>query len=175
VSAPRARGDSDPRRCFPEHLLTEAIFLVLSFINRYLIGDQFRYGKNQQFLEYVIKALVDKPEDVKIDRTVDEMGVLLKLTVNRDRHGQGHRSLRRYCQSHPHDTSRRRYENEARVNLKIEEPEGGFSRRRPVLTWKTLIRRCRNDRRCKCPRAHCARSPGEVTRRRPRLVEIIRI
>ncbi|KKT21785.1 MAG: hypothetical protein UW07_C0055G0007 [Candidatus Nomurabacteria bacterium GW2011_GWF2_43_8] len=28
------------------------------------------------FLEYVVKALVDNPNDVKIDRTVDEMGVL---------------------------------------------------------------------------------------------------
>src|SRR3989344_5630728 len=34
------------------------------------------------FLEYVVKALVDNPNDVKIDRTVDEMGVLISLTVN---------------------------------------------------------------------------------------------
>jgi len=34
------------------------------------------------FLEYVVKALVDNPNDVKIERTVDEMGVLVKLTVN---------------------------------------------------------------------------------------------
>ena len=35
-----------------------------------------------QFLEYVVKALVDNPNDVKIERTVDEMGVLLKLSIN---------------------------------------------------------------------------------------------
>ena len=29
------------------------------------------------FLEYVVKALVDNPNDIKIDRTVDEMGVLI--------------------------------------------------------------------------------------------------
>ena len=35
-----------------------------------------------QFLEYVIKALVDNPNDVKITRTVDEMGVFLVLSLN---------------------------------------------------------------------------------------------
>ena len=34
-----------------------------------------------QFLDYVVKALVDNPNDVKINRTVDEMGVLLTLSV----------------------------------------------------------------------------------------------
>ena len=38
--------------------------------------------KDLQFLEYVVKALVDNPNDVKIDRTVDEMGVLITMTVN---------------------------------------------------------------------------------------------
>ena len=37
---------------------------------------------DQQFLDYVIKALVDNPDDVKINRTVDEMGVLMTLEVN---------------------------------------------------------------------------------------------
>jgi uncharacterized protein len=36
---------------------------------------------DQQFLEYVIKALVDAPDQVKVNRTVDEMGVLLTLEV----------------------------------------------------------------------------------------------
>ena len=31
--------------------------------------------QDQQFLEYVVKALADHPEDVKITRVVDEMGV----------------------------------------------------------------------------------------------------
>ena len=44
--------------------------------------------RDQQFLEYVIKALVDHPEDVKINRVVDEMGVLLTLSVNQEDMGK---------------------------------------------------------------------------------------
>lgn len=81
--------------------------------------------RDQQFLEYVIKSLVDKPEDVKIDRTVDEMGVLLKLSVNRDdmgkvigRSGATAKAIRTILRVVG-------MKNDARVNLKIEEPEGG--------------------------------------------------
>ena len=79
---------------------------------------------DQEFLEYVIKALVDHPEDVKIDRRVDEMGVLLSLKVNPEDMGQiigkagatarAIRNLVRIVGLKTH----------ARVNLKIEEPEG---------------------------------------------------
>jgi len=85
---------------------------------------------DQEFLEYVIKALVDHPEDVKIDRRVDEMGVLLSLKVNPEDMGQiigkagatarAIRSLVRIVG----------LKNHARVNLKIEEPEGGAPRAR---------------------------------------------
>ena len=34
------------------------------------------------FLEYVVKALVEHPSDVKVTRVVDEMGVLITLDVN---------------------------------------------------------------------------------------------
>ena len=37
---------------------------------------------DQEFLEYLVKSLVDHPDDVKVDRKVDEMGVLLSLHVN---------------------------------------------------------------------------------------------
>ena len=37
---------------------------------------------DQEFLEYIVKSIVDNPKDVKIDRTIDEMGVLLTLKVN---------------------------------------------------------------------------------------------
>lgn len=40
------------------------------------------------FLEYVVKALVDHPEDVKIERKIDEMGVLLLLKINPEDMGQ---------------------------------------------------------------------------------------
>jgi len=79
---------------------------------------------DQEFLEYLIKALVDHPEDVKIDRKVDEMGVLLSLKVNPEDMGQiigragatarAIRSLVRIVG----------LKNHARVNLKIEEPAG---------------------------------------------------
>ena len=80
---------------------------------------------DKEFLEYLIKALVDHPEDVKIDRKVDEMGVLLSLKVNPEDMGQiigkagatarAIRSLVRIVG----------LKNHARVNLKIEEPAGG--------------------------------------------------
>jgi hypothetical protein len=80
---------------------------------------------DQEFLEYIIKALVDHPEDVKVDRKVDEMGVLLSLKVNSEdmgqiigRAGATARSIRSLVRIVG-------LKNQARVNLKIEEPEGG--------------------------------------------------
>jgi predicted RNA-binding protein YlqC (UPF0109 family) len=80
---------------------------------------------DQEFLEYLVKSLVDHPDDVKVDRKVDEMGVLLSLHVNAQDMGQvvgrqgatakAIRSLLRIVG----------VKNNARVNLKIEEPEGG--------------------------------------------------
>lgn len=85
---------------------------------------------DQEFLEYLVKSLVDHPEDVKVDRKVDEMGVLLSLKVNPMDMGQvvgrqgatakAIRSLLRIVG----------IKNNARVNLKIEEPEGGAPRQR---------------------------------------------
>lgn len=79
---------------------------------------------DQEFLEYLVKSLVDHPEDVKVERKVDEMGVLLSLRVNAVDMGQvvgrqgatakAIRSLLRIVG----------VKNNARVNLKIEEPEG---------------------------------------------------
>ncbi len=80
---------------------------------------------DQEFLEFIVKALVDNPKEVKVERKVDEMGVLLSLTVNPQDMGQiigkegstakAIRSLVRIVG----------LKNHARVNLKIEEPEGG--------------------------------------------------
>ena len=80
--------------------------------------------QDQIFLEYVIKALVDKPNDVKIVRTVDEMGVLLTLTVHKD--DMGKITARSGATAKAIRTILRvvGMKNEARVNLKIEEPEG---------------------------------------------------
>ena len=80
---------------------------------------------DQEFLEYVVKALVDHPEDVKIERKVDEMGVLLSLRVNAEDMGQivgkggaTARAIRNLVRIVG-------LKNHARVNLKIEEPVGG--------------------------------------------------
>ena len=77
------------------------------------------------FLEYVVKALVDNPNDVKIERTVDEMGVLVKLTVNPQdlgqiigRQGNTAKAIRTLLRVIG-------MKNNSRVNLKINEPEGG--------------------------------------------------
>ena len=80
---------------------------------------------DQEFLEYLIKALVDNPDDVKVDRKVDEMGVLLSLKVHPEdmgqiigRAGATARSIRSLVRIVG-------LKNHARVNLKIEEPAGG--------------------------------------------------
>ena len=80
---------------------------------------------DEEFLEYVVKALVDHPEDVKLERRVDEMGVLLSLKVHAEdmgqivgRQGSTARAIRSLVRIIG-------LKNHARVNLKIEEPEGG--------------------------------------------------
>ena len=80
---------------------------------------------DKAFLEYVVKALVDNPDDVKIDRTVDEMGVLITMTVNSadmgkiiGRQGNTAKAIRTLLRVIG-------MKNNARVNLKINEPEGG--------------------------------------------------
>ncbi len=77
-----------------------------------------------QFLEFVVKSLVDNPNDVKIERTVDEMGVLLKLSINPadmgkviGRMGNTAKAIRTLLRVVG-------MKNNARVNLKINEPEG---------------------------------------------------
>lgn len=84
--------------------------------------------KDQEFLEYVVKALVDNPNEVKIHREVDEMGVLLTLTVGQEdmgkiigRSGNTAKAIRTLLRVVG-------MKNNARVNLKVNEPEGSSSR-----------------------------------------------
>ena len=77
-----------------------------------------------EFVEYIVKAIVQNPNDVKVDRTVDEMGVLLTLNINPadmgqiiGRKGQTARAIRTLLKIVG-------AKNNARVNLKIVEPEG---------------------------------------------------
>lgn len=87
--------------------------------------------QDQKFLEYVIKSLADHPEDVVITRTVDEMGVLLTLKLNKEdmgkiigRSGATAKAIRTVLRVVG-------MKNDARVNLKIEEPEGSVQDRMP--------------------------------------------
>jgi predicted RNA-binding protein YlqC (UPF0109 family) len=80
---------------------------------------------DQAFLEYVVKGLVDRPDAVTITRSVDEMGVLLTLDVHADdmgkiigRSGNTAKAIRTLLRVVG-------MKNNARVNLKINEPEGG--------------------------------------------------
>jgi predicted RNA-binding protein YlqC (UPF0109 family) len=83
--------------------------------------------KDQEFVEYVVKALVDNPDKVKVDRRVDEMGVLITLDVDAPdmgkiigRDGATAKALRTLLRVVG-------MKNNARVNLKINEPEGRSS------------------------------------------------
>lgn len=82
---------------------------------------------DQEFLEYVVKALVDNPNDVAVARQVDEMGVLLTLDVNPSdmgkvigRSGNTAKAIRILLRVVG-------MKNNARVNLKINEPSGGHA------------------------------------------------
>ena len=79
----------------------------------------------EQFVAYVVKLIVNNPEKVEITRTVDEMGVLITLKVDKEdmgriigKDGQTAKSLRTLLRV---IGSR----SEKRINLKVLEPEGG--------------------------------------------------
>lgn len=81
--------------------------------------------QDHAFLDYTIKALVDNADAVVITRSVDEMGVLLTLTVSPDdmgkiigRDGNIAKALRTLLRVVG-------MKHNARVNLKINEPVGG--------------------------------------------------
>lgn len=80
--------------------------------------------QDKEFVEYVVKAIVEKPEKVKINRSVDERGVLLELEVDPEDMGKiigkagatakSIRTLLRVLGA----------KSDARFNLKIVEPGG---------------------------------------------------
>ena len=81
--------------------------------------------QDSEFVEYIVKAIVDNPDDVKVERSLDEMGTLVSLHVSPEdmgtiigkegRTAKALRTLLRVLGA----------KNNARVNLKIIEPEGG--------------------------------------------------
>lgn len=83
---------------------------------------------DQEFTEQIVRAIVNHPEDVTTDRIVDERGVLITLHINQEdmgyvigRQGQTARAIRTLLKIVGAKAN-------ARVNLKIYEPEGS---RRP--------------------------------------------
>ena len=74
---------------------------------------------DQQFVEYIVKSLVGNPDDVVVERLIDEKGVLLTLTVNPEdlgrvigKRGATAQSLRTLLRALG-------TKNDARYNLKI--------------------------------------------------------
>ena len=79
---------------------------------------------DKEFVEYVVKSIVAHPDDVSIERTLDERGVLLTLKINPadmgyliGKQGQTIRAIRTLLRIVG-------TKNNARVNLKVVEPEG---------------------------------------------------
>ena len=94
-------------------------------------------ARDKEFIEYVVKMLVDHPEKVKVDRKIDEMGVLITLDVDQEdmgmvigREGMTAKALRTLLRVIG-------ARNNARVNLKINEPEGSTRVRREYPTETT--------------------------------------
>jgi predicted RNA-binding protein YlqC (UPF0109 family) len=93
--------------------------------------------EDQAFLESVVKAIVANPADVTVTRTIDEMGVLLTLKINpadmgyiigrKGQTAQAIRTLLRIVGA----------KNNARVNLKIYEPEGSRQARQDARPTET--------------------------------------
>ncbi|MCL2173752.1 KH domain-containing protein [Candidatus Saccharibacteria bacterium] len=88
----------------------------------------------QQFIEYVVKQLVDKPEAVKVERVVDERGILLKLTVAPEdlgrvigKHGATAQSLRNLLRALG-------TKNDEHYNLKIIDVDKPESEREEIAT-----------------------------------------
>lgn len=74
---------------------------------------------DQQFIEYIVKSVVGNPDAVKVDRRIDEKGVLLELTVDPEdlgrvigKRGATAQSLRTLLRALG-------TKNDARYNLKI--------------------------------------------------------
>lgn len=78
----------------------------------------------REFIEFVVKAIVDHPEEVEVTQTTDDLGVLITLKVNKEdmgkiigKAGQTAKSLRILLRMMGAKL-------DARYNLKIIEPEG---------------------------------------------------
>ena len=107
---------------------------IYLLVNRFVwINQKIRImsetTNDKEFVEFVVKAIVDNPDDVEIDRTVDEMGVLISLKINPadmgqviGRQGSTAKSIRTLLRVIGAKSN-------ARVNFKIIEPEGSQHQR----------------------------------------------
>lgn len=93
--------------------------------------------EDKEFLEMVVKALVENPNDVVVERNIDERGVLLTLKVNPGdmgkiigKQGQTAKALRTLLRIVGNM-------NNSRVNLKIFEPEGSTRPQRQEQPMRT--------------------------------------
>jgi len=82
-----------------------------------------------ELLEAILKAIVSKPDEVKVTKTVDEMGVLLSVKL-----GEGDAGLAIGRQGKTIQAVRSVMavvgaKNRARINVKLEVPERGASPR----------------------------------------------
>jgi len=80
--------------------------------------------KDRDFIEFVVKNIVDNPDQVEIERTIDDLGVLITLKVAKEdmgkiigKSGQTAKAMRILLRLIGSKT-------ESRVNLKILEPDG---------------------------------------------------
>ena len=95
--------------------------------------------KDKEFLEFIVKALVGNPDAVKVTREVDEMGVLLVLKIDPvdmgkiiGRQGATAKAIRTLLRAVG-------MKNRARLNLKIEEPEGEMRKFRQDLSSDDMV------------------------------------
>jgi len=79
---------------------------------------------DRDFVEYVVKQIVNKPDEVEVTRKTDEMGVLIEVKVSQEdmglligRSGSTAKAIRTLARIIG-------IRNNARVNLRIVEPEG---------------------------------------------------
>ena len=101
------------------------------WLSLYIAREQhFMQDQDKAFLEMIVKSIVGNPDKVQVERTVDEMGVLLTLKVDPSdmgyvigRKGQTAQAVRTLLKIVG-------AKNNARVNLKIYDPEGGNRPRR---------------------------------------------
>lgn len=96
-----------------------------------IMAEKQQEFQDQEFLEFVVKSIVGNPDKVSAERIVDERGVLLTLDISPEdmgyvigRKGQTAQAIRTLLKIVG-------AKNNARVNLKINEPEGSTRPPRP--------------------------------------------